>query len=123
MHQVSGLQLQFTGRNTWMADVFKHSRLVCTVPVAWADQMIFNKVEKRPKEFLVWLRNAEKAEEWAKQETAIIALGHAHDPKEEPRRFKEFSRLFRVAPIGPGEDPRSVRASYVDLITADSFSP
>lgn len=104
-----------------MADVFKQSKLVCTVPVAWADQMVFDKVEKRPVEFLVWLRNPEKAEEWTKQETAIIAVGHAHDTKEEPSRFKEFSRLYMVAPIGPGEDRRSVRASYVDVVTADYF--
>jgi hypothetical protein len=104
-----------------MADVFKHSKLVCTVPVAWADQVVFDRAEKRPKEFLVWLRTPDKAVEWARQETSIIAIAHAIDPKEHPRRFKEFSRLYRVSPIGPSEDPRSVRALFMDLVTADSF--
>ncbi len=121
MHQVSGLKLKFTGRNTWMANIFKGSKLLCTVPVAWADQVEFDKVEKRPKEFLVWLRSPAKAKEWAQQESSIIAVGHALDPKKEPRQLKEFSRIFRVAPIGLGDDPRSVRAAYVDLITAESF--
>ena len=121
MHRVSGLDLKFTSRTSWMADVYKGSKVVATVPVAWRDQIIFDSIEKKPKEFLVWHRNEKKAQEWMQQIEGIIAIAEAYDPSEQPRRFKEFLRLYKVTPIGTSNNPLAIRAGYLGLITSSSF--
>jgi hypothetical protein len=121
MHYISGLGLKFTSRTSWKADVYKAGKVIATVPVAWIDQVVFNRDEKRPQSFLVWLTTIEKAKEFLSKEEAIIAVAISHDPKEHPRKFKEFSRLFKVKPRSVGDDPRSVTCDYIDVVTADSF--
>ena len=122
MHQIDGLTLKFTSRTSWMADVFKGPNKIDTVPVAWADQVTFDKVAKRPLEFLVWHRTETRSKEWLSFGETIIAVANAVDPRETPRRFKEFTRLYKVQPISLGENPLSVRAKYIDLITARTFT-
>jgi hypothetical protein len=121
MHKVSGLGLKFTGRNTWTAALYMKSSLICEVPVAWADQMKFDRQQRCPKEFLVFFTKAEKAEEFMRKESAIVAMATAHDAKEVPRRFKEFTKLYRVKPIKRGEEPRSVICGFIDVVTLDKL--
>jgi hypothetical protein len=121
MHYISGLGLKFTSRTSWKADVYKAGNVIATVPVAWIDQVVFNREEKRPQSFLVWLTTPEKANDFLCQEEPIIAVAISHDPKEHPRKFKEISRLFKVKPRSIGNDPRSVICDYIDVISADSF--
>lgn len=121
MHRISGLDLKFTGRNTWTAGVYRSSNLICEVPVAWADQLIFDRQHKRPKEFLVWFTRVEKAAEFVRKEYAIIAVAKAIDTSEMPRRFKEFTRLFKVHPRKIGTDARSVIADFVDIVTSETI--
>ncbi len=121
MHTVSGLSLRFTGRKTWTAEVFKGSRLVATVPVAWRDNIIFDRVMKRPKEFLVALTSKEKALKWMKDGESIIAVAAAKDISKNTRDFKEFVKLYRLKPIDVSSDPLVIRASYIELVTDKSF--
>lgn len=122
MHKIDGLKLKFTNRTSWMADVYKDHKKIATVPVAWADQIIFDKIAQRPLECLVWHRTETRSKAWAACGEAIIAIANAVDPQETPRRFKEFVRVYKVQPIGIGENPLSVRAKYIDLITAKTFT-
>ncbi|MBF0269944.1 MAG: hypothetical protein HQL44_15270 [Alphaproteobacteria bacterium] len=121
MHRVDGYDLEFTARTSWMARVHKNGQELAEVPVAWADQMTWDRAAKAPGEFLVWLTTAKKAEEWLKMGETIIAVAQAIDPCEKPRRFKQFSRLYRVLPVSKTDDPLAVRALYVSLVTSDGF--
>lgn len=121
MHKVDGLSLKFLHRGSWLAEVYKGRNKIDTVPVAWANEVKFDPVNKKPIEFLVSLKTEEEAQEWAKRSNAIIAIARAKEPIQEPKSFKEFTRLFRVQPIGPGGNPLAVRAKFLELITAKSF--
>ena len=121
MHRIGNLTLEFTSRRSWMANVRKGSQIVATAPVAWRDQVIWDPVLKRPKEFLVWLTTPQKAQDWLASGTSIIAIAEAKDPLKQPREFKRFQRLFRVIPIAISDDPLAVRAGYVSVISDADF--
>ena len=121
MHNISRISLKFTSRTSWMADLFKNNRRVATVPVAWRDQVIFDKVKKCPAEFLVWLRTHEKAADWMGQGESIIVIAESRNPNEQPRQFKSFLRFYKVQPIALSENPLAVRARYVDVVDGSYF--
>lgn len=121
MHKVDGFELEFTARTSWTARVYKGGKEVADVPVAWADQMIWDRTAKAPGEFIVWFTTTLKAADWAQRSEAIIAIAHAVDPTEQPRRFKQFSRLYKVQPLDVTENPLAVRARYVSLVTTESM--
>lgn len=111
MHRLGNYDLEFTGRNTWRARVYENGVLVEEVPVAWRDQIIFNKAEKRPETFLVWFTNEAKAEEFLSRGGGqLISLASARDPNAHPRVFKEFVSLYRVTPFK--RDGKRVLATY-----------
>jgi hypothetical protein len=101
--------------------VFKNNRRVATVPVAWRDQVIFDKIKKCPAEFLVWLRTPEKAIDWMRQDESIIVIAESRNPAEQPRQFKSFLRFYKVQPVALSENPLAVRAKYIDVINSSYF--
>lgn len=121
MHRVDGLDLKFTARTSWMAHVYKAGRLITDVPVAWVDQMTWDPQAKQPRDFVVWFTTQDKAEAWLKRPDALIAVARAVDPREHPRRFASFARLYKVRPIGLADERGAVKAGYQALVTSENI--
>jgi hypothetical protein len=119
-HRIDGLDLKFTARTSWIARVSKDGKPVMDVPVAWADQMTWDREARTPGTFLVWLTTEEKAATWLAGGDSVIAIAQAVDANERRRRFKQFVRLYKVRPIEIGAEPITVLAKYVSTFSGDS---
>jgi hypothetical protein len=89
MHKVGKLNLEFTGRTSWKARVYRGKELVAdAAPVCWRRDFKNGTV-------LVWPRKGD-----AFSGAFVVAIAEAKDNNSRPMEFKEFISVFEVELTG-----------------------
>src|SRR4051794_12111810 len=119
MHYLDGFDLEFTGRATRMARVYRDGRLLNEVPVTWTHRLRWDHGANQPLDLVVRFTSAKKAQAWVENKEAVLAVAEAVNPEGgSPRRFKRFVALYTVRPAEIlDDDPQAVRADYIDSLT------
>ncbi len=120
-HSVGGLDLKFTSRTSWKAEIKCHGRVVAVAPVTWTKgrytkegtQDIFQRV---------WFRNAVELEASRASVTPfIVAVATAKDYNHHPHQFQDFQAVFEVVATGKICDEKSIETKVIRRLTSNDF--
>ena len=111
-HEVDGLNLKYTARTSWKAEVRTPAgRLVGVVPVCWTNGMRRGGAETY---LQVWYKDPSEMERQRKSKTPfLVATALAKSYTELPRQFEEFRGVFEVRSTGVALDHESIETVII----------
>jgi hypothetical protein len=122
-HSVGGLDLKYTSRTSWKAEIRSHGKVVAIAPVTWTkgrdtkenSQEVFQQV---------WFQDADELEEHrTSTDPFIVAVAVAKDYGHHPHEFKDFQAVFEVVATGEIWDEKSIETKVIRRVTSKDFDP
>jgi hypothetical protein len=104
MHNVSGCELEFTGRSTWLVAVHHKGKRVDTIPLCWEDQ-IQRDSRNKPDILIAQHRKQDSACTFLSSNRRVVVIAEAKSVNT-PRRIKKLKTLALVEPLEPFASPR-----------------
>ncbi len=120
-HSVGGLDLKYTSRTSWKAEVRSHGKVVAIAPVTWTKGRY---TKKNSKEVFqqVWFQNADELEERrTSTDPFIVAVAVAKDYSHHPHEFQDFQAVFEVVATGEIWDEKSIETRVIRRVTSKDF--
>ncbi len=117
-HIVDGLQLKYTSRTSWKAEVRHHGTLIDIVPVTWTKGYKKTGSEIRQE---VWYQDIAEMEERQKDtKSFVVAVAKAKDYRQHPHAFQDFQVVFEVVSTGKRLSKNSIETKVLRRLTANN---
>ena len=118
-HEIEGLDLSFTSRTSWKAEVTCPGKPTVVVPVTWS-----NACRREGGSLLqtVWFKNPKELEAHrTRAEPFVVAVAEPANPGERPAVFKRFNTLFRVQSTGRKVDDECIETKVLERVNARNW--
>jgi hypothetical protein len=120
-HSVSGLELKYTSRTSWKAEVRCHGKLVAVAPVTWTKAR-HTKNHSQDVYQQVWFQHGDELEAHrTSNKPFIVAVAIAKDYNHHPHQFQEFQAVFEVVATGAICDEKSIETKVIRRLTSRDF--
>ena len=121
-HTVGGLELRYTARRSWKAEVRCHGKVVvAAAPVTWTN----GRYTKSGSEHIfqkVWFQDAQEIERRrTTPKPFIVAVVTAKDYDRFPHEFKDFQAVFEVVATGEVCSDKSIETRVIRRLTSKDF--
>lgn len=120
-HSVGGLDLKYTSRTSWKAEIRSHGQVVAIVPVTWTRG---RHTESGGKDVFqeVWFQDPEEMEAHRTvAEPFIVAVAVAKDYDQHPHEFRDFQAVFEVVATGDVCSEKSIDTKVLRRLTIKDF--
>ena len=122
-HSVGGLDLKYTSRTSWKAEIRSHGKVVAIAPVTWTKGR-YTKENSQEVFQQVWFQDADELEERrTSTDPFIVAVAVAKDYSHHPHEFKDFQAVFEVVATGEIWDEKSIETRVIRRVTSKDFDP
>lgn len=120
-HSVGGLDLKYTSRTSWKAEIRCHGEVVAIAPVTRTKGR-YTKQNGNEVFQQVWFQNADELEEHrASTDPFIVAVAVAKDYSRHPHEFQDFQAVFEVVATGEIWDDKSIETKVIRRLTSRDF--
>lgn len=120
-HSVGGLDLKYTSRTSWKAEIRSHGKVVAIAPVTWTKGR-YTKQNSQEVFQQVWFQNADELEEHrTSTDPFIVAVALAKDYSRHPHEFQDFQAVFEVVATGEIWDDKSIETKVIRRVTSKDF--
>lgn len=120
-HSVGGLDVKYTSRTSWKAEIRSRGKVVAIAPVTWTKGR-YTKQNSSEVFQQVWFQNADELEEHrTSRDPFIVAVAVAKDYNHHPHEFQDFQAVFEVVATGEIWDDKSIETRVIRRVTSKDF--
>jgi hypothetical protein len=120
VHFVGGLELRYTHRRRWKAEIRAYGRIQAVVPVTWTKA---RRQEGKQVYQEVWYKDPNELESVRRSnEPFVVAVALAKNYDAYPREFESFGAVFEVISTGKQITDESLETRVLRRLTNADFA-